>query len=451
MKYSLVPNRLSGAAVALLAAIAIGNIAGIARAQLIRGGAVGGVKVDVDGVLSNPDVSELKELRAAWQAGLQEIPADLEKPAELRFVSLRRLDAQIANAQKDGKPLPDAVRYLAGLQRVRYVLVYPEQHDVVLAGPAEGWRADAVGNIVGTNSRRPVLLLEDLMVALRAADSSNTTGISCSIDPTPEGLQRLQQIAARVSAEHNPEVAARQDEEALGPQTITVTGVPETSHFARSLVAADFRMKRLGMNFEPAPVDGLPSYLTMLGHGRGLQNLMPRWWLAPNYEPLRRDKDSLAWEIRGQGVKCMSEQDMMTTGGGREQHTGKSDPIAQKWAENFTAKFEELAREDSTFGQLRNVMDLAVVSALLSKEGLSQMAGLEIPQLLGGQQLEQYPAPRHVASQASLLRKGSGWVISVSGGVQIYPWQIADHTEVAADIASARPTTSAASSNWWWQ
>jgi hypothetical protein len=189
----------------------------------------------------------------------------------------------------------------------------------------------------------------------------------------------------------------------------------------------------------------------MLGHGRGLQNLMPRWWLAPNYEPLRRDKDSLAWEIRGQGVKCMSEQDMMTTSGGREQRTGKSDPIAQKWADNFTAKFEELAREDSTFGQLRNVMDLAVVSALLSKEGLSQMAGLEIPQLLGGQQLEQYPAPRHVASQASLLRKGSGWVISVSGGVQIFPWQVADHTEVAADIATARPLASATSANWWWQ
>ena len=56
-------------------------------------------------------------------------------------------------------------------------------------------------------------------------------------------------------------------EEAVGPQTITVTGVPATSHFARVIVAADFRMKRLAMNFEPAPVDGMPSFLTMLkGH-----------------------------------------------------------------------------------------------------------------------------------------------------------------------------------------
>jgi hypothetical protein len=437
----------------VLAVVATCFLAERAQAQLGLGfrSSVGGVKVDVDGVLSNPDVSEAKELQAAWQAGLQEIPADLQQPADLRFVSLRRLDTEIARANQDGKPLPDAVRYLAGLQRVRYVLVYPEQHDIVLAGPAEGWRADAVGNVVGANSRRPVLMLEDLMVALRAAETSNTTGISCSIDPTPEGLQRVQQFAAQVANEHNPQVAAREDEEALGLQTITVQGVPETSHFARVLVAADFRMKRLGMNFEPAPVDGLPSYLTMLGHGRGLQSVMPRWWLAPNYEPLRRDKDSMVWEIRGQGVKCMSEQDMMTAGGGRDQHTGKSDPIAQKWAENFTTKFEDLAREDSTFGQLRNVMDLAVVSALMTKEGLSQFAGLQIPQLLGGQSLDEYPAPRHVASQASLLKKGTGWVISVSGGVQIFPWRVADHSEVTADVAAARPTATSPSTNWWWQ
>ena len=48
-------------------------------------------------------------------------------------------------------------------------------------------------------------------------------------------------------------------EEALGPQTISITGVPPTSHFARVIVAADFRMKRLAMDFEPAPVDDMPS------------------------------------------------------------------------------------------------------------------------------------------------------------------------------------------------
>ena len=103
---------------AVAAAVALLVVAASARvgeAQLFRGGAVGGVKVDVDGVLSNPEVSELKELRQAWQAGLQEVPADLQQPTELRFVSLKRLEAEAARAQQAGTPIADAVRFMAGL------------------------------------------------------------------------------------------------------------------------------------------------------------------------------------------------------------------------------------------------------------------------------------------------------------------------------------------------
>jgi hypothetical protein len=410
------------------------------------------VKIDADGVVSNPEQVELKELQAAWQAGLLPVPADLDQFSELRFVSLRNLEAAVAKAQADGQPIPDAVRYLAGLQRVRYVLVYPERHDIVLAGPAEGWRIDSLGTVVGKSSGRPVLLLDDLMVALRAAESSNMTGISCSIDPTPEGIERMQQLSGQLSPREGPRVAAQQMEQAVGPQVITVTGVPGTSHFARTIVAADFRMKRLGMDFEKAPVDGLPSYLDMLtGRERNLGSMLPRWWLAPDYEPIRRDADGMAWELRGQGVKCLTEQDAVTAGGGRT-HTGKADPVAKRWADLFTAKFDELAREDSAFGSLRNVMDLAVVSALLAKEGLTEYAGLEMPQLMGGAQLEQYPAPRFVASQASFVKKHRNWVLSVSGGVQIFPWHVADRTEVAADLATTRQQAEHPDADaWWWQ
>lgn len=446
---SLINRRgILSAMAALLLAASLGTTA---YAQFFRGGSVGGVKVDVDGVLSNPEVGELKELRAAWQNGLQPVPADLQKSTELRFVSLRHLEAEVARAQEQGQPIPDAVRFMAGLQRIKYVLVYPEQHDIVLAGPAEGWKVDSLGNVVGIASGRPVVLLDDLMVALRAADASNMTGISCSIDPTQEGIARWQQIRGSLSAANGgAQRAAKQIEEALGPQRITVTGVPATSHLARTLVAADFRMKRLAMDFEPAPVQGMPSYLDMIGARAGQQNMMPRWWLAPNYEPLRRDKDGFAWELRGQGVKCLSEQDVMNSDGSR-QHTGKSDAITEKWANTFTEKFDELAREDSTFGQLRNVMDLAVVAALLSKEGLTELAAIEMPQLRGGTPLVEYPAPRSVASQASLIKKGRNWIISVSGGVQIFPWQVAERTEESSELASTRPAAEKATANWWSQ
>jgi hypothetical protein len=233
-------------------------------------------------------------------------------------------------------------------------------------------------------------------------------------------------------------------------QSITVTGIPATSHFARVIVAADFRMKRLAMNFEPAPLDGMPSFLAMLKKGgAGAGAMLPRFWLAPKYEPLRRDTDGLAWEIRGQGVRCLTEQDFLNNAGQKE-HSGKSHPTAQKWADTFTQKFGELAREDSSFGQLRNMMDLAVVGALLVKERLTEKSGFQAPNLMNDQPLDEYAAPRSVPSQASFVMAGRKPLVSVSGGVQIYPWQVADHTEVAKDLASTRQPHPAAKS-WYWQ
>jgi hypothetical protein len=215
-------------------------------------------------------------------------------------------------------------------------------------------------------------------------------------------------------------------------------------------VAADFRMKRLAMDFEPAPVDGMPSFLDMAISRRGaMHNMMPRWWLAPMYEPLARDEDGLVWELRGQGVRCLTEQEFLDHAG-QKQNTGRSDPTARKWADTFTEKFDELAREDSSFGQLRNVMDLSVIGALLVKERLLEQSGLVAPNLLNNQPLEEYPAPRMVPSQASFVKAGRNWIVSVSGGVQIFPWQVADRTDVSVELAGLRPELASAG-GWYWQ
>src|SRR5205809_958268 len=66
---------------------------------------VGGVRIDAAGVVSNPEVGDLKELQVAWQKGLAEVPADMNAWTDLRFVSLRQLEAEIATARAAGRPL----------------------------------------------------------------------------------------------------------------------------------------------------------------------------------------------------------------------------------------------------------------------------------------------------------------------------------------------------------
>ncbi len=371
----------------------------------------------------------------------------------MRKVSLRRLEAAIDQCAKSGKNLPDQINYLAGLQQIRYVFVYPEQKDIVLVGPGEGWRVDKRGNIVGITTGRPVMLLDDLLVALRSARLAAEGGIGCSIDPTADGLTRLRRHVSKLRTIGNPQRTAAGIEEVLGRQQISIHGVPATSHFARVLVAADYRMKRLAMGFEPAPVRGLPSFLKMMPAGRrGMGNTLPRWWMEPNYEPLLCDAQRLAWELREASVKAMTEEDFLTAAGNR-QHTGKASPIAQKWADIMTEKYDELAVAEPIFGQLRNCMELAVVAALVVKERLTEKAGYSMPTLLDPVEVKvgQFPAPKHLDSKASVLKKGRNWVISASGGVQINSWAVADRIRQSNGTASVRTEAAPGqNANWWW-
>jgi hypothetical protein len=413
---------------------------------------VGGVLVNVDGVLANVDMRDRKGLAEMRRKALARVPVEMSAATELRMISLRALDEAVGELARDKKPITDDIRYLAGLQRVQYVFVDPENRDIVLAGPAEGWKVDDLGNVVGATTGRPVLQLDDLVVALRSADEARNGGISCSIDPTPEGMQRLQQYLSTKRTIGNPSQTLREYETSLGPQQISVTGVPASSHFANVLVAADYRMKRLAMKMDEPPLRGLPSYLDMATPGG---NMTPRWWLSPNYEALHRDAEGLAWELRGVGVKCLTAEDTFDAAGQRTS-TGKAGPMAQKWADNMTAKYEELAAREPIFAELRNCIDLAVVSALILKENLTERATCELPTLLGktGEKqfaVAEYSVPKQVDSKATAVKKGRNWVITASGGVMIQPWEMIQTAQASEQVASARGRATASRKNaWWW-
>jgi Protein of unknown function (DUF1598) len=296
---------------------------------------------------------------------------------------------------------------------------------------------------------RPVIQLEDLLVALRTANAARNGGISCSIDPTPDGLKRLQQYLSSKQNIGNAKQTLSEIEQNLGPQNITVEGVPADSRFAHVLVAADYRMKRLAMKMDESPIKGLPSYLDMATPGG---TVTPRWWLSPNYEALHRDQEGLAWEIRGVGVKCETAEDTFDAAGQRTT-TAKGSPLAQKWADNMTARYEELAAKEPVFAELRNCIDLAVVSALILKENLVERAGCKITALLNEKELPvgEYTVPKQVDSKATAVKKGRNWVIQASGGVMIQPWEIVQTAQTSEKVSPVRSKAVAQRKTaWWW-
>jgi hypothetical protein len=420
------------------------------------GGAVGGVSIDAKGVLARSDVDQTQKLRDARQRALQEIAGELQAPSQMRKISLRGLTAAIEQRVKAGLPATDDLQNLAGLTRIEFVFVVPERGDIVLAGPAEGWQVNNQGCVVGIKSGQSVLQLDDLIVALRTAKQQPATGelITCSIDPTKEGIARFTRMLKSRDLQVNEATVAKL-EAAVGPQQITLTGVPPSTHFAQVLVAADFLMKRLAMNFEPAPIAGLPSYMELLQDESAPmpKNAMPRWWMAPRYEPLLKDEEGLAWQLRGPGVQTLTEEGFLGRGGAIVARKAQENSLAKKWADAMTSKYEDLAAELPVFAELRNCMDLAVVAALLVKEDLPARAGCDLSVLLEDKRIAvaEYPVPKTIDSRASLIRKEGRWVISVSGGVELDSWAVLDRAETRAELADVRVKSSAAKQNrWWW-
>lgn len=415
------------------------------------GRSVGGVVVDTNGVIRSATVDERNETLSVLRQTIREAQGDLAEATELRMISLTKLQAAIVESEQSGQPLPNEIRYLAGLQRIEYVFVYPESKDIVIAGPAEPWTLRDDASVVGVNSGRPVVTLDDLVVAFRSVEPSRAEGISCSIEPTAEGRQRLQNLLKRVSLRpgQDPRALEPAMREAFGPQLIKLTGVPTDSHYARTLVAADYQMKRIAMALEKAPIDGLPSYLAIAKGQRHSAQANPRWWMACNYDAMSRTEDKLAWKLSGQGVKTLTDNDLIAKNG-EAIPANQIDPLAQKWADTMTEQFEELSQAQAVFGELRNCIDLSVVATLIVQERLAERAGCDLSQLLGAVDVEKYRVPQSVEPQCSFVRGRSGWVVTASGGVDVNAFEVVSKQVTAPELATVRDKKADAADRWWW-
>lgn len=414
-------------------------------------GVVGGIAVDADRVVRG-DYNTLPEAdQAKIREALAKGSADIHDSTELRMISLKGLNAAIEKSITDGTPLSAEIQYMAGLQRIEYVVLSEDESDIILAGPGEGWTTNAKGNVVGKDSGMPVIHLQDFLIAMRSVDSARQgQGVSVSIDPTAEGIRKWNQFSS--TGQFDPSLRTR-IEEALGPQTVSLTGVPKDSHFSRVLLAADYKMKRLAMGLEPAPLRELPSIIETIGRNDvRLKRSAPRMWMECNYEPVAKDKDGTIWQLSGQGVRTQTE-DTKFAADGSKVRTGSKMKIAENWANSMTDNYEQLSAKEPIFRELRNIMDLSVVAAIIRNEDLKGRVGLELDMLVGDSvKTPAYEIPEAIPTQLSFVRsRNAGYTVQVSGGVLVDSWGVAQKTVVNNDVAKvAMVAKTVTADRWWW-
>jgi hypothetical protein len=381
----------------------------------------------------------------------------------MRKVSLTRLEREVQLRRLLGQGPDEAMRSLAGLQRVQYVLMYPETGDIVLAGPAGDWARDAEGRMVSLDKGRPVLQLDDLVVLLRNAEN-NKEVIGCSINPREENLARtkafLDESTKRPLKPGQRDAWLEQLRDTVGKQDIVVFGLDPRTRAARIMVEADYRMKLVGMGLEEG-VPGVVSYLSAIpaANGEAVPMNVLRWWFAVNYDAVQTTEGHDAFEIRGQGVKVLSENELLTERGQRV-HTGQADALNRQFTESFTKHFPALAAKYPVYAELRNIFDLALVAAIVQSQDLPGQAGWHMTYFgdTANCPVELGTAPREVDSVVNhRVINRTQVVAGVSGGVSCSVKSLAakdrmvvdTYGKLKANLTGSKPKN-LASDSWWW-
>lgn len=436
-----------------------GNVAGNNAGNVNGGNFLGGIAIDAQGVVRPVfKKDESGDLARKRREAASDVPSDLKRASPLRKVSLVRLEEAIRPYAEKREDLTPAMNYLAGLQRIDYVFVYPESKDLVIAGPAEGFAPDGAGRMTGLKSGRPPLRLDDLMVVLRAVERGGMIG--CSIDPNPQRNAELQKFLKENPATGGRDAAIALYKEMariLGNQDVRVLGVPGETHVAQTLVEADYRMKLIALGLEEIPVRGFRSHLMAAPpRARSVQ----RWWLAPLYDAFRSTPDGNAYEFRGQRVQLMSAEEL-TDLSGKRTDAATTRISTQKWAQLFTEKYPEIAEHATVFAELQNIFDMAILAALMKKERLPQKVDWSQSLFLDASKatVATGHAPRQVPTVFNWRAAGQGVTTGmIGGGVSMNPVQALRGASITRDDSGklgthrkdAESTKRSDDHPWWW-
>lgn len=403
----------------------------------------GGIRIDAGGVVSilAPARESAAAAKKRQQAFLSaNLSPDLAKSTITRRVSLKQLDQQLAELARDGKEIPLELRYLAGITQIEQVVVDREAADLSILGPAEGFAPDLSGRMRGITTGRPVLNLEDLLVAWRTVQSGQTV-VTCSIDPTEEGIAAFKAYSSQNQVAATPAAIAQIFQtmaDRLGRQTITLSGVPRDSHFAMVLVEADLRMKRIALGKDPAGVRGVPSHLSLMRLGDAS---MTRWWFVPLYDPIGVNADRTRFELSGQRLQLLG-QDEYTNFQGQRSVAASNRLGTTKFVKEFTDHIPQLVEVQPSFAELQNLFDWMVVCTLIKTQNLASAISWS-PTVLGDAKLlpvATYPVPEGVDAVAATNKIGRT-TLGLVGGVELNANHVVTHTApLASDRVKPIPT-----------
>jgi len=231
--------------------------------------------------------------------------------------------------------------------------------------------------ICAQEAKFPTLKLDDLAVAYRNVTAGDARP-ACTIDPRPETMKDLAIVGQKLMASRNTSLAEAQLEKwqelAEGLQDVKVFNVDPASSFANTMVDADYDLKSICNGTENlAGIKGfcdlvlqkMKAEISKKGTMDTPMNFYNRFWFTPGDVKYRTD-GSLFLLSRCQ-VVLRTEQETLTQEGNRIG-ASKANPLAKEFAQQFTARFADVAKAKKVYRELENLYRAVALADLMVAE-----------------------------------------------------------------------------------
>ena len=320
-----------------------------------------------------------------------------------RALSLRVLQKNLQDCVPKGTCLEE-VLHMVGIKKVLGYVIDSSNKDIIVFGSLD--------------AALPPLYLEDFVLALRNtwlkyAELRGSTYYysppGCSIDPDPNILRRLEQVADWIHKEPSPEKVKKRLEqwhsECRRPQQVRVLGIPFDTRFAKVMVDADYYMKRLVDGSVTLDIPGFISLtdmaLTMARQGMetGKKVSIPassldRFWFYPGENTFLEDT-GVAY-IKKSEVTLLSEEEFLSATG-KVEGTGRPSPLAKRFAESFTEQYSAIAKARPIYAELEGLFRFVALARIMKRKNALSESGLKLDYLF-----DQYPIPNTAVSRSLL-------------------------------------------------
>lgn len=337
-------------------------------------------------------------------------------------LSLNVLEQRVKESLKRGKSPDKELDLMGGMKKIYGFMIDRKNKDCILFGKAD--------------NDSPELHLDDFVVALRNSRLASGPP-ACSIDPRSENLARLQRMTKEIMAIQDPDELEEKVslwKDAGGTQDVKVLGVKRNTSFAKTMVDADYLLKRITDGSVSLDVEGFESFTKLMTNEvkkkmeQGNMTISPmqivmRFWFYPGKNSFEENKD--IYLIKKSDVVLLTEEEFLSSTGQR-MGSGKAHPMAKAFVDSFTREYKNIANAEPLYASLWSLYRMVALSRLLEYKNAAASEGHDLDYWLRHYPVKEVSVPSTLPAVSNVKKVelstpvGYGYIyIPTSGGVSM--------------------------------